>query len=124
MIKEISLYDFLTNENNAKWPYPSSYRHNRYSKWLYKSTDICSNFNFIGITEYFDKSMEFLSKKLDWPKVIYSCKNVGNYQLPKIDNFVREDFMYLNRVDYEIYNKAVFILKNYKISSVNNLITD
>jgi hypothetical protein len=110
LINNIELTNYLIGTNNAKWPFPSAYRHNRLSKWISKTKGKWEEFTVVGITEYFDESISIISDELKWPRVNFISQNIGEYDPPKVDKSVQDEFKLLNSVDYRMYHDAVACL--------------
>jgi len=106
-VQEIDLCKWLTGKEKFCWPNPPNYNHNRFSKWIARAKLSWDGFDFIGITELFDKSVRLLSAALDWPAVQYAPENVGTYGEPVLPDSIVGEFKCLNADDYRVYNRAL-----------------
>lgn len=62
-IREMGLDQWLTGTEMFCWPDPPAYNHNRFSKWIGRARTSWDQFDLIGLTEYFDESIQLAS---DW----------------------------------------------------------
>jgi len=111
-IQDMGLTKWLTGREDFSWPNPPAHNHNRYSKWIARTRASWDRFDIIGITEYFDDSIRFISRELNWGRVKYKSQNVGSYNEPELSDSVIEEFRRLNAGDYQIYDGAIQRLQN------------
>ena len=111
-VQEIGIHNWLTSTETFCWPNPPGYNHNRFSKWIARAKTSWDQFDIVGITEYFDQSIDLISRELNWPVIEYSSRNVGSYKSPELSDSIIEEFKRLNSNDYQIYDKAVKRLIN------------
>ncbi len=106
------LIDWLTGAEPFKWPDPSNYNHNRFSKWFSKRS--IDDYDFVGILEQYDESMLLLYHTFGWEQLYYRITNMGGYKTTDVPSNVLSTFRKLNSDDYELYDKAVRLLEKKK----------
>ena len=106
-IREMGLDQWLTGTEMFCWPDPPAYNHNRFSKWIGRARTSWDQFDLIGLTEYFDESIQLASEVLGWPDVEYTSQNVGTYGDPNMNESTINVFRRLNSDDYIVYDKAI-----------------
>lgn len=95
-----SLLEFAQNEINQ----------NRQSKFL-EGIDL-EEFDFVGITEYFEEDLAEVTNVLDWPeipKAIYQNKTASKKRI--YSESILDDIAALNKRDMDLYKQAL-ILRN------------
>lgn len=106
-IREMGLDQWLTGTEMFCWPDPPAYNHNRFSKWIGRARTSWDQFDLIGLTEYFDESIQLASEVLGWPDVEYTSQNVRTYGDPNLNESTINVFRRLNSDDYIVYDKAI-----------------
>lgn len=93
------LEHWLTHDEPYRWPDPPGYRHDRYSIWLQEIGKDLDAFDFVGLTELFDRSMFQLYETFGWKPIRYRATNRGRYTPPELPAEVIDRFRELNAAD-------------------------
>lgn len=115
----VSLKEFYENKNfqNLQTRFIAGLlQHSLYSKIQLKKIVLksakqnLSNFYFYGISEKFEQSVEKISNKLAWEKVVESSLRKKTKKRPLIENIDKTTLLSLNAahdLDWQLYNFAV-----------------
>ena len=106
MFEDRGLDAWLLNTEKARWPFPHGYPNNRYSRAIKRADKTIDQFDFVGITERFDESMQCMCDIFDWVHMPSESKNQGVYTAPDIDQSVLASFLANNSEDYVLYELA------------------
>lgn len=98
--------NILSKMQRSLWEYAKNDRNrNRISKFLMGRN--INKFRFVGVQEYFEEDVKYLSKQFEWNSFELLHYNSTPTERPDISSKLRLKIEDLNKVDMELYQQAL-----------------